>query len=211
MQVFSVKIRTVEKSISSAPFDLTNKPVSEVYMAKANLPTNSCTINLSRGKVAIIDLEDFERVSQFKWSAQLVKTKSGELFYGFRTVWLDKQSVPKPRQLRILLHRFILNAPTGSVVDHINRDPLDCRRSNMRIGTQAQNIVNRDMRTGPSGYKGVSIRPWGYVALIVHQYKRINLGVFRTAVEAARAWDEAAKRLRGDIAILNFPDIENHP
>lgn len=177
-------------------------------MAKESLPTNSITINLSRGQVAIIDADDYERVNQFKWSAQAIFTKSGVRYYAYRTEWLGKQRTPEARQRRILLHRFIMNAPDGVNVDHINREPLDCRKSNMRFATQALNLINRPHRN-TSGFRGVSLRSvkqgTRYTAQIRSNRKTRRIGTFDTPEQAARAYDQAAINLWGEFAFLNFP------
>tara|TARA_R110000824_G_scaffold396554_1_gene598108 strand:- start:1212 stop:1535 length:324 start_codon:yes stop_codon:yes gene_type:complete len=106
------------------------------------------------------------------------------------------------------MQRFIMDAPKGMQVDHINRNPLDNRKSNLRICTNAENSYN----TGPqknntSGYKGVSWRKDAkkWTAYIGHAPKS-HLGYFDTPEEAAKARDAKAKELHGEYAHLNFPD-----
>jgi len=95
------------------------------------------------------------------------------------------------------------------MIDHINGNGLDDRRANMRTCTNQQNMRNlRKRRSGSSIYKGVYYdkrrRTW--YARICHNGKNIHLGTFATEIEAARAYDRAARRLFGEFARLNFPD-----
>lgn len=104
-----------------------------------------------------------------------------------------------------VLHRVIMGAPKGLVVDHINGDTLDNRRSNLRVCTNAQNLRNQKP-VGSKGAKGVCWRErtQKYRATICLNYKRTELGGFETENEAALAYDIAALRLHGDYARLNF-------
>lgn len=111
---------------------------------------------------------------------------------------------------RLLLHRIITNAPDSLVVDHINRNHLDNRRENLRICTNSQNLMNSSKhKDSSSGFKGVcrcrsKTHPWR--AYIVVDYKQKHLGNFKTAEEAARAYNEAAQELHGIYANLNTLD-----
>ena len=94
-------------------------------------------------------------------------------------------------------------------VDHINGNPLDNRKSNLRICTNAENQRNRGVnKNNTSGYKGVC---WAkqnkkWKARIKHNGKLIHLGYYKDKEEAARAYDKKAKELHGEYAYLNFPD-----
>lgn len=107
-----------------------------------------------------------------------------------------------------MMHRFIAQPGRGLVVDHINGDPLDNRRSNLRVCTQGENARNRrKYRPTASIYKGVCKNasrrnPW--VAIITIRRLVIKLGVFETEESAARAYDAAALCLHGPFARLNF-------
>lgn len=158
-------------------------------------------IPLTRGKVAVIDLDDFERVRRHSWCAQ---SPGRGKFYAVSRI--DYQLT--------LLHRFVLNAPEGTLVDHKNRQPLDCRKDNLRFCTCSENIANQAKRSGLSSrFKGVcrvrinKTNPWmAYVGGCgPGPIKRKHLGYFHQEEDAARAHDRAAKEMFGEFAVLNFP------
>jgi hypothetical protein len=104
------------------------------------------------------------------------------------------------------LSRLIAKAPTGFVVDHINGDPLDNRRANLRICTVQQNNWNRRRRpSGHSRFKGVTLSSGRWTAFIAPNGKQVCLGSFPTEEEAALAYDAAARDAYGHFACLNFP------
>ncbi len=108
----------------------------------------------------------------------------------------------------ILLHREIMQPQRGYVVDHINGDTLDNRRSNLRIATTRQNNarVHNRFKKSASGYRGVYGTAYStWVALISIGNKRHYLGTFSEPSLAAKAFDDAAVAARGEFAILNFP------
>lgn len=153
-------------------------------------------IPLSRGYVALVDAADADAVSAFKWSA-LVKPRT---VYAYRNVY--RADGTRTTQS---LHRFLAGFP---VTDHINGNGLDNRRANLREVTKSEN--NRNRRRGldnTSGYKGVTWvkRDHRWQARIHTQQRRLSLGVYRTAEEAARAYDAAARQFYGEYAALNFP------
>ena len=115
------------------------------------------------------------------------------------------------KQRGLLLHRLIMSAPPNTWVDHINRDRLDNRRStNLRFTNPSQSTTNSS-RINSNGYCGVykpkrrSKKPH-YRASIQKDGNTVCLGTYSTAREAALAYDNAARELHGDHAILNFPD-----
>jgi hypothetical protein len=159
------------------------------------------TVPLTRGKVAMIDDEDTERVLAHKWFAKWFK--SGGRYYAGRYVY------NKGKLKLILMHRFILDAPTGIEVDHKNMDGLDNRRSNIRLATHGENQHNKcAYRQNKSGFKGVHFnkRRGGFCAQIQHRKVPHYLGCFDTPEDAARAYDVAALALHGDFARINFPE-----
>ena len=114
------------------------------------------------------------------------------------------------------MHRQIMKAPKGMVVDHIDGNGLNNRRSNLRICTPRQNQWNRcplKTRKQTSPFKGVQYptgksRPY---ARIQYNGKTIHIGVFDSEVEAAQAYDRKAVELFGEFAYLNFPEDYGRP
>lgn len=109
----------------------------------------------------------------------------------------------------VKIHRLIMNPPDNMEVDHINGNPLDNRRANLRVCTKSQNQANRRVNHhSASGYKGVTYdtsmqrkKRWG--ASILHEGKRLKIGRFHTKEEAAEAYNLVAYKLRGEYAKLN--------
>lgn len=118
---------------------------------------------------------------------------------------------------RSRMHRLILGLQRGDGVecDHRNRDRLDNRRANLRRATTSQNRCNRvTKRVSVAGFRGVyqsGLVERPYRAGIIKDKRRTWLGRFRTPEEAARAYDDAARRLHGPFAILNFPEEIGSP
>ncbi len=161
-------------------------------------------IPLSKGKFAIVDDEDFERANQFKWCWFSSKS-AGRNSLGYAC----RNQRENGKKKMIFLHRFIVNAPEGFEVDHKDSDGLNCRKENLRICTGSQNLHNQLAREGgTSRFKGVTWakRDKKWAARICFEYKRISLGHFADEVEAAKAYDEAAKKYFGEFAYLNFKE-----
>jgi hypothetical protein len=149
-------------------------------------------IPLTRGKVAMVDPEDFERLSQFKWHA----IKIGPKYYACR----------KDKCRSILMHREIMQPPSGMVVDHKKPATLNNHRANLRVCTQADNVHNSRPYGKKCPFKGVTPKGDKWEAKIKHHGKTDHLGVFDDPAEAARIRDRKAFELFGEYAWLNFPD-----
>lgn len=150
---------------------------------------------ISNGNVALVDDEDFERVSQFHWHED-------DAGYARTNVWKDGRKDSAPR-----MHRLVLGGvDTRLHVDHKNGNRLDNRKNNLRISTCSQNLMNRGPQANnSSGYKGViydkTRDKWR--AEICVEKKRKYLGRFSTPEEAALAYNAAAKELHGEYAFIN--------
>ena len=160
------------------------------------------------GKNAIVDDEDAHLAKFVWWGA---KSRDG-VWYARR----DERRAPlKP--LRFHLHREVLGVTDPLVfVDHRNGDGLDCRRANLRPATRAENSRNQTKRAAAtSKFKGVSwvkrTKAWFVSIGWRENGRQISkyVGYYKDEVEAARAYDEAARREFGEFARLNFPNQES--
>jgi hypothetical protein len=160
-------------------------------------------IPLTRGYVAFVDDADYARVmAAGPWYASVHTRKN--LVYAVRRT-LKRHG---PRKI-ITLHRFILGISNPKVgVDHKNRYPLDNRRSNLRIADGSQNNGNMSKpRHGTtSRFKGVSwhTRSGKWRAVIALNRKHKHLGFFTNELDAARAYDAAARAQWGEFAHCNL-------
>jgi HNH endonuclease len=143
---------------------------------------------------ALVDDDDYEWLMQWKWHFSSS--------YARRNIPL-----PDGKQTQIQMHRVIIGAVKGDEVDHINRNRLDNRKCNLRKATRSQNNQNRTKLSNTlSKFKGVT---WHkkhskWYAQIVLNTKHIFLGLYENEVEAAQAYDNAAKEYFGDYANPNF-------
>ena len=150
-------------------------------------------IPLTQGKIALVDDEDYEYLCQFNWYAR----KDKRTYYAVRSVHLKNGKVYSEH-----MHRVIMNTTKGNVVDHIDHNGLNNQKYNLRNCTPNENRLNRTVREGCE-FMGVSKHTY-FIARINNGNERICLGRFKTAKEAAMAYDEAAKKYHGEFASLNF-------
>lgn len=158
-------------------------------------------MHLSRGKISLVDDEDYDHINQWKWSAYL----DGNTWYASRMV-------SKNPNITVKLHRIIMNAPENLLVDHIDGNGLHNYKENLRICDFVGNSRNRSRNlSNTSGYKGVywNSQKKKFRARISFNGKIISIGYFTDAEEAARAWDKYAEIYHGEYARLNFPRYEN--
>lgn len=161
-------------------------------------PDTTRLIPLTKGKFAIVDADDYERLNPWKWH---YSSK------GYAT-----RSLPTGNRGTISMHRVIAGTPIGGITDHANGNKLDNRKENLRVCTKADNCRNSKIpKNNTSGYKGVN---WHnqrkrWVAAIVVGYKRISLGTHECPRAAARAYDAAARKHHGEFAFVNFPETQS--
>ncbi len=157
------------------------------------------TIKLGRkqDKETIVSDCDFEWLSQWKWT-----TFDG---YAMRRVGNSRKSGSKV----VWMHREITECPQGLKVDHADRNRLNNQRHNLRVCTHAENCANTPKRQSVDGFRGIQLVKGRYQARIGFERKVRYLGSFATAIEAATCYDDAAKELHGEFAILNFPQQTN--
>jgi len=157
-------------------------------------------IYLGQGEYTIVDPADYYKYCCFNWSMRGEK----KVYYAAAGI-KDEDGEIKITSM----HRLIANAPKGMLVDHHNSKPLDNRSENLRLATHSQNNCNRSKRRNvTSSYLGVHFhkRRNRWVAQITHNRKRIYIGYFDNEIDAAKAYDEAAKKYHKDFARLNFPE-----
>jgi hypothetical protein len=157
-------------------------------------------IYLGEGRFTIVDPQDYYWLNYFHWCINGRR----EQLYAIRS---DIVADGKAKFVR--MHREIMKPPKGLVVDHRFGNTLDNRRANLRLATKAQNMQNRRKRKDTSSqFIGVSFdknyKKW--VSQIVYQRKRKWLGRFDDEINAAKAYDEAAKKHHGEFARLNFTE-----
>jgi len=159
-------------------------------------------IPLTQGKFALVDPEDYEELSKYKWYA--VRSPRG--FYAVRSI---KAKNSRSGQKSVRMHRVILKAPEGKFIDHINHNGLDNRKSNLRICTMQQNSWNmrKQRRNCTSQYKGVAWHKGEgkWQARIICNGKSFSSGYFDDEKAAAMAYDDKAKELFGEFASPNLP------
>lgn len=157
-------------------------------------------IYLTNDKETIVDDEDYDYLIQWNW-------------YNNNELGVYRSTTQNNVHETIYIHRVIAARRglkiDGLEIDHIDRNPLNNIFSNIRTATRSQNIMNQGKRKDNiSGYKGVTWHKPNqkWMAQIGKDGKRYNLGYFYNPVEAAKAYDRAAKLLFGEFACLNFPE-----
>lgn len=150
-------------------------------------------ITLTQGAVAIVDDDDYDRLMQYSWCLNA----QGYAVRGYQQNGVKHQ---------VRMHRAVIgDVCAGFEVDHINGNRLDNRRSNLRIATRAQNAANRSTTSHSSTYRGVrkakGRKVW--TARICVNQKYIHLGQYKTEIDAAKAYNDAAIKYFGDYARLN--------
>ncbi len=163
------------------------------YRPRPVLPRGDAVrlIPLGDGHYAYVDAADYEELSRYAW----------HLNGGY--------AVRHEKGKRIYMHREIMQAPQGMVVDHIDGNRANDCRFNLRVCTRAENQRNQRKRLGSqSQFKGVTYckqhRKW--LARCRGRGRTYRLGYFDNEVDAARAYDRKAVELFGEFARLNCPE-----
>lgn len=152
-------------------------------------------IPVGNGKEAIVDDDFPESLFTMKWRTRARNYVCIEMRF-------------KNEINVVFLHYAVLDRKDGFFIDHINGNPLDNQRANLRYATHAQNMRNRKLnKNNTSGYKGV-LAPRGkdktWRAEIKCNNIRYRLGSFKNKEDAARAYNIAAIRYHGEFARLNI-------
>lgn len=155
-------------------------------------------IPLGKERFALVDESDFDRLKDTQWFLSGTGYAVG--------------LIPQEGRFRLVyMHRLVIGAAPDTLVDHINADTLDNRRSNLRLATPEQNGQNKQLNPlSETLLKGVGWhkRRRKYHARIQLQGMRYHLGYFVDAESAALAYDSAARMLFGEYARCNYPDRE---
>lgn len=138
-----------------------------------------------------IDKEDFNLLSQYSWYI----TSNGYVATNIK-------------RKRIYMHRLIMNATEGNIIDHTNHNKLDNRKNNLRLCTKSDNNRNRKhyiYQNKSSKYKGVSFckreKRW-YASIHINNIKK-HIGIFDNEKDAALAYNDFAIKFFGEFALLN--------
>lgn len=145
--------------------------------------------------MAKVDVEDYERLNKYKWYA--VTTRKSDKY--LTAVRYETKMIGKPKTIR--MHRELLDAKSGTIVDHVNHDTLDNRKNNLRICTHKENMMNqRKPENNSSGFRGVNKEKGVWRARIYKNKEKISLGVFKNIFDAAFARKEAETLYHGEFA-----------
>jgi hypothetical protein len=175
-------------------------------------------IRLTEEKFTIVDPLDFYRLNSFDWlcsgrddnlyAARVVRTPTGRL----NTILMHRQiffNCSPACPSTSLAGAQLSNFSRSGLVDHRNTDSLDNRRANLRLATPSQNSCNsrRDKSKTCSRYRGVSFskRKQKWFAAIRADGRKLWLGYFDNELDAAKAYDNAARKYHKEFACLNFP------
>lgn len=147
-------------------------------------------IPLTQGKVALVDDDDYERLSQYCWCNA--------------NKYAIRREGPRNNRVTVWMHKDVLQ--TNETVDHIDNDTYNNQKSNLRIVDKSKNSMNRGLQSNnTTGFKGVSVSKGKFQAYIKFMGRKINLGTFDNPVQAALIYDAMARQLFGEFAQTNFP------
>ena len=175
-------------------------------LRRVRVEGNIARLPLTNGYETIIDTADLHLVEGANWHAEVKLRRDGSI----RTVYA-RRNMPALIEGRILtaLHRIIMLPPSGMLVDHVNGDGLDNRRCNLRLATPAENNQNRRLSlSNTSGYKGVCFdkHKGKWRALIAANGRKVHLGHYTSAAEAAEAYETASICFHGAYGVAACRD-----
>jgi hypothetical protein len=170
-----------------------NKAVNPWTLYPVPRGSHVCKVKLTHGLFATVEARDLKRISKYKWAAKRI----GNKYYAYAMVSGRRQ---------VMMHRFLMRAPKGKVVDHIDGNSLNNCRFNLRICTHQQNAANKWGPLSASGYVGVRQVREKWEAHFTHKGVPYYLGCFDSAAEAARVRDEFAYAKSHGHARLNRPE-----
>ena len=160
-------------------------------------------IPLTRGQIALVDDDDYEELSKYKWHANKGKCT----WYAYRQYRhsVIKNKKGHSKQVLVSMHRQIIKPPENKNIDHRDGNGINNQKHNLRICCHAENT--RNQRRRGVGYKGVyrtaNNKRWLVVISVNGMIHR--LGSFTCEKAAAKEYDKLAKLLHGEFACLNFP------
>lgn len=155
------------------------------------------TIKLTKGYETIVDDEDYEFLTQWKWHAKVI----GRTVYARRSVTLSTKNINgRFIHSNIYMHRLINQTPANLITDHKDGNGLNNRKENIRSATILQNNRNKaPYKGGTSKYKGVNLESNGkWRARIKIEGQSFDLGYFTDELEASNAYEERAKKVFGE-------------
>lgn len=161
------------------------------FTARPECPAGCVLIELTMGMFSVVDADDHERVSSWRWSA--VRSNRGG--------WYAKRRGADGRMVK--LHREICAAPDGVEVDHVNGDTLDNRKSNLRLCSREQNQRNASSSRNKSGYHGVCFdrRSGRWRGYVTSGGKQLWSRLFDSPEEASRARIAKALEVHGEFSV----------
>ena len=146
-------------------------------------------IQLTQGQFAMVDDDVYDDLNKYKWYAN----SSNKYFRAIRNIRING------KYTTVKLHRVIMSAQKGDIIDHIDGDTLNNQRSNLRFCTNSQNQHNSKINSNSTtGYKGTTPHGKGYKAQIQHNGKPVYLGSRSTPEEAYELYKEASKKYHGE-------------